>query len=314
MRKLAPLPAMVAISPYAGRASPLDSLRAAYGQTVHAGASPLGAPLRGEYSSATAALVLHGAASAAPAMNAVQAALKLPHLMMQTVAAPTHQLFLITSGAHTPIPIAVAPGLSGAAHGSVWGFARVLRLEQPAWRVLCADVTAGCRTSLAHALVSQDGNSDSTELVWHGADRHVRRLQRGKASPRVPVVFHAAGRGSFVVTGGLGGLGLRMADFLFNGSVGSICLASRSGRVARGDAGSSALLDRLLTERGSLLHLMRCDVSELPEVATLRAAAHRAGLPLRGLMHMTEVLSDKLLRSMTASTVSHSPLSSPGKQ
>ena len=37
------------------------------------------------------------------------------------------------------VVMAGAAPLAGAAHGGSWGFARVLRLEQPAWRVLSAE-------------------------------------------------------------------------------------------------------------------------------------------------------------------------------
>ena len=106
---------------------------------------------------------------------------------------------------------------------------------------------------------------------------------------------------SFLITGGLGGLGLRVAEWLLSVHPRSVCLASRSGRVSRDGHGSEALLARLQLAHARLVSIVRCDVSQCSEVLGLRRAT--CGTPrgsVRGVMHMTEVLQDKLLRNMDA--------------
>ena len=138
-----------------------------------------------------------------------------------------------------------------------------------------------------------------------------------------------------MVTGGLGGLGLRVASLLST-SAGALLLVSRSGAVARGGQGSEAVLASLRSQRSCAVRTARCDVSQAEE-ARLSLRLAEAGVPaesappsperspplvpstspspsptpspapprrLAGTVHMTEVLSDRLLRGMAAAEMS----------
>ena len=95
---------------------------------------------------------------------------------------------------------------------------------------------------------------------------------------------------------GLGGLGLRAACWLLNSrSANYLALASRSGKVARSGQGSELVLEHLWSAHAASLHLQKCDVGQMAEVAALVDASASPGTRTSTVLHMTEVLHDRLL-------------------
>ena len=112
---------------------------------------------------------------------------------------------LLTSGAQpSATPMSPSTHIGGASHGGMWGFARVLRLEQPTMQVISADTVPG-------AVLSSAGKE--TELSLQPGSRLVARLRAG---PTLKQVRNPIGKvkGCYVITGGLGGLGLRAAELV----------------------------------------------------------------------------------------------------
>ena len=178
----------------------------------------------------------------------------------------------------------------GAANGGAWGFARVLRLEHAALATQSADVsrdattTASCRALL-------EASPTEAEVVWMGDTRLVARLRtcastqgRGKA-----VV-----KGTYAITGGLGGLGLRAAALLIESSASQLHLLSRSGRMVRGGRGLEACT-------GSIGHVRSvvCDVGDPCAVTN----ALLLGTSLAGMVHTAGVADKGLLSELVAHQV-----------
>ena len=123
------------------------------------------------------ALLLDAADGVAPCVRGVQSAVRLAQLLSRT--APPPPLLLLTSGAVAARRGAGAGALSGAAHGGSWGFARVLRLEQPAARVLSADVPRDAGAAAAvRALLSEGASLMGTDSGSAEAERAGLRLRR----------------------------------------------------------------------------------------------------------------------------------------
>ncbi len=100
--------------------------------------------------------------------------------------------------------------------------------------------------------------------------------------------------GSYIVTGGLGGLGLFLAEKMTTGGCGRIVLSSRSEPTIKA-------LDTI-----ELIRAMGGDVVvECGDIATpgtaerLVAAANATGLPLRGVLHAAGVVEDATLENIT---------------
>ena len=147
--------------------------------------------------------------------------------------------------------------MRGAALGGTLGVARVLRLELPQAHVLCADIDRKAAGGALHAAPTGE-----LELVWSAGVAHAARLQRG-----IALSSDAAGGrasrlkvgGSWMVTGGLGGLGLQGAALLAKVGATRLVLASRSGRVARDGQGLAETLRRLGTASASRVTVVACD-------------------------------------------------------
>ena len=147
--------------------------------------------------------------------------------------------------------------MRGAALGGTLGVARVLRLELPQAHVLCADIDRKAAGGVLHAAPTGE-----LELVWSAGVAHAARLQRGIALSSVAAGGRASRLkvgGSWMVTGGLGGLGLQGAALLAKVGATRLVLASRSGRVARDGQGLAETLRRLGTASASRVTVVACD-------------------------------------------------------
>ncbi|MEU5987411.1 SDR family NAD(P)-dependent oxidoreductase [Spirillospora sp. NPDC047418] len=115
---------------------------------------------------------------------------------------------------------------------------------------------------------------------------------------RVAAVPMPGGRfradGTYLITGGLGALGMSLAAFLAGRGAGAVALLSRSAP----DDVTAKQLDRL-REGGTRVETVRCDVAD--------AAALRRGLerlredlpPLRGVVHAAGLLDDATIQNLT---------------
>ncbi|MFE0809333.1 SDR family NAD(P)-dependent oxidoreductase [Streptomyces sp. NPDC058848] len=100
--------------------------------------------------------------------------------------------------------------------------------------------------------------------------------------------------GTYLVTGGLGALGLSLAEYFAEHGARTLVLLGRSGPRPEAEPRLAAL-----RERGVTVHTPACDVSD---AAALHAAldAVRAELPpLRGVVHAAGLLADATVRNLT---------------
>ncbi|WP_328930061.1 SDR family NAD(P)-dependent oxidoreductase [Streptomyces sp. NBC_00190] len=200
------------------------------------------------------------------------------------------RLWIATTGAQA---VSGKPAEDAVAHSALWGFGRVAALEHPeVWGgLLDLDPDAGAPDDRAGMLVAEllDGDGED-QVAFRGGRRHVARLALADE------VIKPAGEdlirpdASYLITGGLGGLGLTVAQWLVAAGARHLVLLGR--RPA--DADARKTLARL-TAAGASVHVLQADVTEAAEV---RAVLNRFGreLPgLRGVIHAAGVLDDGTL-------------------
>ncbi|SFB44201.1 phthiocerol/phenolphthiocerol synthesis type-I polyketide synthase D [Amycolatopsis marina] len=199
-------------------------------------------------------------------------------------AAP--RLWFVTGGGAAVEPgEPVRPG-PAALHGLI----RVLAFEHPELRASLLDATTARDIAVELAANGQDD-----EIAWRTGNRYVRRLRRHRldvpegAAPSVRA-------GAYVVTGGLGGLGLAAADWLAGRGATRVVLSAR--RAADGEA--RARIDRL-RESGVDIVVESGDIAEPGVADELVLAATHDGLALRGVIHAAGVLADGTVLSLKAS-------------
>jgi NAD(P)-dependent dehydrogenase (short-subunit alcohol dehydrogenase family)/acyl carrier protein len=101
---------------------------------------------------------------------------------------------------------------------------------------------------------------------------------------------------AYLVTGGLGGFGLRTAEWLAEKGARNLVLISRSGPVAEEAKVAIARLNRA----GVRIHAASCDVTDKKALAALLAEIAVTLPPLKGIVHAATIINDGLIRTMDA--------------
>jgi acyl transferase domain-containing protein/thioesterase domain-containing protein/acyl carrier protein len=123
------------------------------------------------------------------------------------------------------------------------------------------------------------------------------RHQSIRAVPQLPaerLQFKSAA--SYLVTGGLGGYGLRVAQWLRDSGARHLILCGRSGAATPAARRAVAQLRR----GGTQVLVERCDVSDPQAVAALFRRAERQWPPLRGIFHAAMQLDDATVMQLDA--------------
>ncbi|OKH81912.1 polyketide synthase [Mycobacterium sp. ST-F2] len=111
-------------------------------------------------------------------------------------------------------------------------------------------------------------------------------------SPEHAPVYRADG--SYIVTGGLSGLGLFLAEKLAAGGCGRIVLNARSEPSA-----ATAKAIEAVRSKGAEVEVVLGDIAAADTAARLVAAAESTGKPLRGVLHGAAVVEDATLPNIT---------------
>jgi len=201
------------------------------------------------------------------------------------------RLWLVTGGG-----LSVRDDEPGApATAALKGLVRVLAFENPDLRtsLVDLDITQDPLAALTAELHnSAIGSSTDDVIAWRGESRFVERLSRATLDVRNghPVVRRGA---SYVVTGGLGGLGLVVARWLVDRGAGRVVLNGRSDPT---DEQRKVLTE--LETRAEIV-VVRGDVASPGVAESLIEAAGQAGSELRGVVHAAAVIEDSILFSMS---------------
>jgi len=186
---------------------------------------------------------------------------------------------------------ATEDGDAGAA--ALCGFARTVAHEVANLRCSMVVVSAsGERLEQLADLVV--GDIAEAELALRPDGLFARRLT---PLPAVPKAESALFRpdGGYIVTGGLGALGLRTAAWMAAQGARHLLLGARSAAKPEAEATLAAL-----REAGTEVATLQADLATAAGVEALFAEAARRMPPLRGLIHAAGVLDDGILAQQNA--------------
>jgi acyl transferase domain-containing protein/ubiquinone/menaquinone biosynthesis C-methylase UbiE len=225
-------------------------------------------------------------AAGAPQHDLCGGALHLAQALAATGLPEPPRLWLVTRGAQ---PVLEPSGPLAVAQTTLWGLGKVLALEHPELRAACVDLDPAAGGDDAAALLEEllRGDIEDHVSIRAGA-RLVARLVRG-----LPVAEGAAlesslrGDGTYLVTGGLGGLGLLVARHLAERGARHLVLVGRSGASP---AAASAIAE--IEALGVQVRVAQADVGSRRDVEALLADVGRSMPPLRGVVHSAGVLDD----------------------
>ena len=213
-------------------------------------------------------------------------ALHVLQALVKDVGGSPARMWLVTRGA---VAVDAEPSPMNVAQASLWGFGRVLGLEHPeAWGGL-VDLGPEPADEAATALLAEVWDSQGEDQVaLRGANCYAARLVRQR-SPELGGIAPRAD-GSYLITGGLGALGLAVARWLVRRGARHLVLTGRRGAPPEA-RGALEELERL----GAAVTVARADVTSEQDMAKVLDDVATSGAPLRGVVHAAGVLDDGTL-------------------
>jgi acyl transferase domain-containing protein/acyl carrier protein len=199
----------------------------------------------------------------------------------------TPRLVFLTSGT-----VDVGKGISDPAGAVLRGLARVVPFENP--RLDCR-LLDGAAAEVVEELL----RGDDVDVAVRDGKRYVAQLT--PADPFDPLQatgFDIDPAGSYVITGGLGGIGLGLAHHLVARGARRLALLGRS----RPGPAAAAAVEALRTDGAEVL-VAAVDVADGQGLRSVLADVRSTLGPIRGVAHAAGVLLDRAMLDLTAPDV-----------
>lgn len=218
----------------------------------------------------------------------------LQSLLKKRVTTPP-ALWLITRGA---VSTKTSPNVPGLAQSPLWGMGKVMALEHPELKPVLVDLGPEAQiTEEANALceeICSGGKED--QIVFRDKARYVARLincrQTQTETPQLPIKLN--GEATYLITGGLGALGLLMADWLISHGARHLTLVGR-----RGITQTVKPKIEKLKKAGAQVLVVQADISQHDQVVKVLAEIKESQLTLKGIIHAAGVLDDGVLSRLS---------------
>ncbi len=207
------------------------------------------------------------------------------------------RLWVVTRGAQAA---GDQPGSLAVAQAALWGLGRSLALEHPeVWGGLIDLDPEGAAEDVATLADLIRASASDDQVAVRAGRRLVPRLDR-KAPPGErtgPPSFRP--EGTYLVTGGLGDLGLRVARWMVEGGARRLVLVGRRGlpdrgswdRLTEGDPAHSAVeAVRAMERLGATIVPASADVADRRAMVTLLDRLRETLPPIRGVVHAAGVV------------------------
>ena len=241
-----------------------------------------------------------------PAPTACQDVLRVLHALLEAGEARPPRLWLVTKGAQPVGPGSVSAPLAAA----LWGLGRVLGEEHPEmWGGLVdLDPSGSPEEDAGNLLAELRRADDEAEAAYRRGRRHIPRLVR---SGEDGGPFALRPDASYLITGGLGALGSRVARWMAGRGARHLVLLSRAPLPPRtewpalaGAAGLRADTIRQIEALGARVQHVAVDVADPAALGAFLDGVRREGWPpIRGVVHAAAVIDDRLLHRLEASSL-----------
>jgi myxalamid-type polyketide synthase MxaE and MxaD len=219
-------------------------------------------------------------------------ALLLTQALLRQAFRDAPRFVLVTRGAQAvgegaaPVSIAQAP---------LWGFGRTLALEHAALECARVDLDPAFdpneREHLLRELFAIDRED---QIALRGRHRHAARIVRSALAAAPSKAVSLRGDATYLVTGGLGGLGLSVARWMVAQGARHIALLGRSSPSTAAREAMSAM-----EAAGAEVLVLSADLSREADVKCALESVRRWGPPLGGVVHAAGVVDDRTLLELS---------------
>ncbi len=214
------------------------------------------------------------------------------YLIQALAAAPMNSspsLWVVTREAQSVVS---DDEMSGIAQSLLWGMGKVIALEHPELHCVRIDIPRAPKDEDIQQLFEEmwfGGAED--QVAFRETRRYVARLRQaelGAAGSNSAIVFHSDR--TYMITGGLGGLGIFTANWLVEHGVRHLLLVGR--HEANDDIRRK--LDAI-RHKGAHIVIAQADVSQEAQMQRVLNDLERSLPPLRGIIHAAGILQDGIL-------------------
>ena len=212
------------------------------------------------------------------------------HLVQALAESPflgSVSLKLVTRGAKS---VSEKESLSSLTQSPLWGLAKAVALEHAELNCACLDLDPEVGVDESKAIFEEIWSESLEDRVaYRGPQRYVERLDRYQ-SQEEGKEFCFEPDGTYLITGGLGGLGLLIAEWMLTQGARNIVL------VARSQPGSTVQQQiKELEDTGAQIKVIQADVSVFNQVKDVFTEVTRTMPAIRGVFHAAGVLDDGVL-------------------
>jgi thioester reductase-like protein len=194
------------------------------------------------------------------------------------------RLWLATRNA---VPVGSSP--SAVAQAPLWGLGRAIALEHPELWGGILDLAPNATEDEATKLLAEIENSQGEDhLAFRNGQRYVARLVPKQLPESKEVALRSDG--TYLITGGLGALGLKVAQWMVEQGARQLVLTGRRGASSQVQETISQLKGS-----GAKVVVAQADVSDEGDVVRMLEAIEVSMPPLRGIIHAAGVLDDGIL-------------------
>jgi acyl transferase domain-containing protein/acyl carrier protein len=197
------------------------------------------------------------------------------------------RLWLVTQGAQF---VESQPSSPAVAQAPLWGLGKVIALEHPQlWGGLCDLALDATQPDAARMLLTEIYAAEGEDqIAWRSGHRYGARLVNKGELPAAAVPLRPDA--TYLITGGLGALGLRVARWMVEQGVRHLILLSRRPASAPTQAEIVAL-----GQGEAQILVTQADVSNYTEMLRVFEGINASMPPMKGIIHAAGVLEDGIL-------------------
>ena len=179
--------------------------------------------------------------------------------------------------------------LKGLNYSSLWGMAKVISMEHPEFK--CKRIDIDSKDDIKDLF--DEINSDSVEdlIAFRDGKRFVSRLEKSFITNTEFIIDKNA---SYLITGGLGGLGLLSANFLSDKGAKHLTL------IGRKDISEESIITvNEIISKGTDVNIIKADVTNKDDLEKVLKEIKKSNYPLKGIIHSAGVLDDGVIMNQS---------------
>lgn len=163
------------------------------------------------------------------------------------------------------------------------GFAKVLKIEKPQYH-MCI-ISKEESISPYTLFLNEMNNCKNTEVLYRNDKRYTKILKKKKCENKVCNKIRKSG--SYLITGGAGGVGLVFAEYLIEKYNAKVILTGRSDLTD--------IKEEKIRSYGKNVIYYKCDINNLAEIEELKAFLIKEKIELNGIIHAAGIIRDGMI-------------------